>query len=562
MRTTLRSRRLPVIGSAVAATCLLAALTSGCGSTASGAPASSGSITLTLSASPAGPIAPNFNPFSETSQFNLLGATGMVYEPLLQFDTLTGAIHPWLASSYSWSSGGKTLTFAIRSGVKWSTGKPLTAADVAFTLNLLLKYPAINLNSAFFTSATASGDDVVVTFPEPGYTQLYNVASTYILPESIWSKVGNPATFANPHPVGSGPYLFQSSSPQDIVLVRNPHYWQPGQPKVAELKFLTYDSNTGANLALEQGQLDWASNFVPDIKSLYIDKDPQDNHYWFPAYRDYGLVMNLTQAPFNNVDVRQAISDALNRPAIVAAGEQNEQPPASSPTGLALPTEARYLAPQYQNLRYQQNIAQAKQLLAKAGFHPGSGGVMVGPGGKPLSFNLLGVSSFTDTTTDLQAIAQQLSAVGIQAKLQTVALSTWIEYLYTGNYQVSFGPLAESADPSPFPWYNSVLNSALSAPVGKLALGDQERFDDPAADALLAQYEAATTPAAQQQALDGLQSVMVNDVPVIPFAESVEWSEYSSSQVTGWPSAADPYASGELTGANAEYVVLHLRPVK
>ena len=78
----------------------------------------------------------------------------------------------------------------------------------------------------------------------------------------------------------------------------------------------------------------------------------------------------------------------------------------------------------------------------------------------------------------------------------------------------------------------------------------------------LAQYEAATTPVAQQQALDGLQSVMVNDVPVIPFAESVEWSEYSSSQVTGWPSAADPYASGELTGANAEYVVLHLRPVK
>jgi peptide/nickel transport system substrate-binding protein len=563
MRTTVRGRRIPVTATALAAACLLGALVGGCSSSASSPQAAGNSnVTLTLSASPAGPIAPNFNPFSQTSQFGLLGATGMVYEPLLQFDTLTGAIHPWLASAYAWSNGGKTLTFTIRSGVRWSSGQPLTASDVAFTLNLLHKYPAINLESAEFSSATASGNTVTVTFPGPGYTELYNVASTYIVPQSIWGKVGNPATYANPHPVGSGPYLFQSSSPQDIVLVRNPHYWQPGEPKVAKLNYVTFDSNTGANLALEQGQLDWASNFVPDIKTLYVDKNPADNHYWFPAYRDYGLMMNLTEAPFNNVDVRKAISDALDRPAIVAAGEQNEQPPAMSPTGLALPTESKYLAPQYAQLTYSQNLAQARQLLASAGFHKGPGGILVGSNGQPFSFTLLGVSSFTDTTTDLQVIAQELGAIGIQVKLQTEALSTWIEELYTGKYQVTFGPLSASTDPSPFPWYNTVLNSALSAPIGGLALGDQERWKDPATDALLAEYQTAATSAKQQQALDGLEAIMVNDVPVIPFAESVDWSETSTSQVTGWPSASDPYASPELAGPNAEYVVLHLQPAK
>ena len=76
-------------------------------------------VVLNVSASPAGPISQNFNPYSETAAFNFLGATSMIYETLLQFNSLKeGVVHPWLATSYAWSNGGTTLTF--QKGVLWS----------------------------------------------------------------------------------------------------------------------------------------------------------------------------------------------------------------------------------------------------------------------------------------------------------------------------------------------------------------------------------------------------------------------------------------------------------
>ena len=359
------------------------------------------------------------------------------------------------------------------------------------------------------------------------------------------------------HPDGQGRLIHQA---QPLGTLTN--YWQPGLPKVAGLNFDTFDSNTSANLALEQGQLDWASNFVPNIRSLYVAKDPKHNRFWFPALRSYGLVFNQTIAPFNNVNVRQAISDALDREEIVAAGEQNEQPPAVSPTGLALPTQAQYLAPQYKNLRYSQDVAKAKQLLGEAGYHM-SNGMMVNKNGQPLSFPIEVPGSFTDTSTDLQVISQQLKAVGIQASLDAVSLSTWAVDLYEGKFQVSFGTgggLASSYDPSPFPWYNESLNYALSAPIGSFASGDQQRWNDPASTALLAQYANAQTNAQRQKALNGLEGIEVTKTPIVPFAEAVAWSEYSTAKVTGWPSASNPYDIASPAGSSGEYVVLHLTP--
>ncbi len=560
-------RWLPVLALATTLAIVAAACSSSTSSSSSSASARSGAaqpVVLNVSASPAGPIQANFNPYSETAAFNLLGATTMVYEPLYQFNALKeGDVHPWLATSYTWSNQGQTLTFHIRDGVKWSDGTPFSAADVAFTLNLLKNNSALNLAGIQFATATASGSTVVVTFNGPGYTDFFGVANTLILPQHIWSAQSNPSAFANPKPVGTGPYVLKSSSIQQISLVKNPNYWQPGLPKVAGLNYVTFDSNTSANLALEQGQLDWAGNFVPNIKSLYVAKDPVHNHYWFPPLRAYGLVLNITMAPFADVRVRQAISYALDRNAIVAAGEQNEQPAAESPTGLALPTQAQYLAPQYMNLRYSQNITKAKTLLTQAGYHL-SNGVMVNNAGQALSFKMLVPGSFTDTTTDLQVISQQLKQVGIQASIDSVSIATWAVDLYTGKFEASFGSgggLISSFDPSPFPWYNQGLNYALSAPIGQFASGDQERWNDSQTNALLAQYANAQTDAARQKALYSLEGIQVTKSPTVPFAESVAWSEYSTKKVTGWPSAANPYSIATPAGAGAEYVVLHLTPV-
>ena len=86
-----------------------------------------------------------FNPFNPSDTDLSVGA---IYEPLMFVDTLDNAkVTPWLATSATWSNGNKVLTFTIRKGVKWTDGQPLTAADVAFTFNLLKKYPALDLNT-------------------------------------------------------------------------------------------------------------------------------------------------------------------------------------------------------------------------------------------------------------------------------------------------------------------------------------------------------------------------------------------------------------------------------
>lgn len=97
------------------------------------------------------------------------GAESMVYEPLLQYNLAKpNQTYPWLATSYAFSNGDKTLTFQLRHGVKWSDGKPFTSADVVFTFDMMKKYPTINtLGVSFSTVSAPNPYEVVFTFPSP-----------------------------------------------------------------------------------------------------------------------------------------------------------------------------------------------------------------------------------------------------------------------------------------------------------------------------------------------------------------------------------------------------------
>src|SRR5579859_7392738 len=177
---------------AVSAVALLAAGAAACSSTTSpSSPSKGASPTLVMESSPESTITQAFNPFVATQAAYGMGSDGLIYEPLIQFDIAAPPkYYPWLATAYQWSNGGKTITFAIRTGVKWNNGTPMTPADVAYTFNLMKANASINSGGLAISSVSTSGNNVTLTFATPQYTNLEEIAGVAIVPKAIWSKAG------------------------------------------------------------------------------------------------------------------------------------------------------------------------------------------------------------------------------------------------------------------------------------------------------------------------------------------------------------------------------------
>src|SRR5215472_12220045 len=184
--TGLRRHRSLVSLVAVAVVCGgVAACSSNSGG---GKPSTTAAATLVMESSPETAITKAFNPFVPTQAAYGMGATGLIYEPLIQFNLVAPPKnYPWLATSYAWSNGGKTLTFAIRQGVKWSDGQPFTPDDVVFTFNMMKANAAVNLTGVKYGGVSASGNNVVLTFATPQFANLQNIAGTAMVPKHIWA---------------------------------------------------------------------------------------------------------------------------------------------------------------------------------------------------------------------------------------------------------------------------------------------------------------------------------------------------------------------------------------
>jgi peptide/nickel transport system substrate-binding protein len=551
----------------IAAICAisLAGITA-CGSTSAPGSASGSSKatnTVTMESSPTGPLTRDFNPYISSTAGNVLGLTDMINEPLLQFDLMKpGIYYPWLATGYSWSNGGKTLTFRLRSGVKYTNGDPFNAADVVFVFDMLKKYPTMNQSGLPIASATApNATTAVITFTGSQYAAFYNIANTPMVPQAVWSKISNPSTYTDPTPIGTGPYVFDTYATGGVLLKKNPGYWQPGKPKVEYLDFPAYDSNTTANLALESGTLTWGGNFVSDINTAFLAKSP-NYHVWDAPLQTETIIPNLTTWPFNNLAVRQAVAVGIDRSVISADGEDGQQPPAVQPgslTLLTLPTDSSYLTPQTSGAAYtaSYNTADAKKILEAAGFKMGSNGYFA-LNGKTLAFTLMDPSAYTDFDDDNAIMASELKAAGMDVSVSAVSVDAWNADLADGNFSATshWG----TGGTSPYYDYNGYLNSALTAPIGKTAVGDYERFYSPAADADLAAFAGSNSASTQQAAIAALEKIVATQLPVIPIFYGVAWDEYNTTNFTGWPSASNQYAPGEPSGPFNEYTVLQLTP--
>src|SRR6267142_43297 len=151
----------------------------------------------------------SFNPFRSDAESRWPTWAG-IYEPLLISNRATGAFTPWLASAYSWSADNLTFRVTTRPGVRWSDGQPFTARDVAFTFDLMRRFPALDHDAVWlFLESVTARDAQTVEFKlkrpyTPGAVYLGEQA---IVPEHKWKDVAQPATFDDPSPVATGPFV-------------------------------------------------------------------------------------------------------------------------------------------------------------------------------------------------------------------------------------------------------------------------------------------------------------------------------------------------------------------
>lgn len=481
----------------------------------------------------------NFNPFNPDVQFLSFGP---LYEELVFVNELkSGAPTPWLASKFAWSNHAKTLTFTIRKGVKWSDGKPLTAADVYFTFQLLKKHKALDLQAVWsvLKSVTRKGSSqVVFKFKSAAAPYFYYVAGqTPIVPQHIWSKISNPVKYTDKTPIGSGPYTVSTCNAQRIIYAKNAHFWQPGKPKIDTVVYPAYTDNGPANLALATGQDQWGGQYIPNIKTAYTARS-KDNHYWFPPVANVSIFINLKDPILKNVAVRRAMAYAVNRSRVAAIGESGYEP-AGNQTGIVSPTFKSWLNKKLAK-KVTYDPAKAKSILEHAGFKL-SGGVFHTKSGKPLSFSMINISGYTDWIASASLVQADLKKIGIKVTTSNISGSTYDSETYNGHFQLAYDG-NEAGGPSPYYELRQELYSKNSAPIGKQASSNWERYSNPAVDRLINSYASTTSLARQHAIVNRLEAAMVRDIPIIPITEGVDFYQYNTKSITGWVTPHNAYA--------------------
>ena len=518
---------------------------------------SAGGTSVTISNEQGATWTCGYNPFNASL---IDWSFGPIYESLVFVDELkSGAATPWLASKYAWSNHNKTITFTIRPGVKWSDGKPLTAADVLYTFQLIKKYKALDLQAvwAVLKSVTRNGSKVTFKFKTAAVPYFYYVAGqTPIVPQHIWKSVKNPVTYKDSHPVGSGPFKFASCSPQVMKYVKNGHYWQHGLPKIDTVYYPAYTSNDPANQDLASGAAQWGSQFIPSIDRFYLSKS-KDNHYWFPPVSNVSVFINLKNPILKDVAIRRAMAYAIDRSRVSQIGEYGYEP-AANQTGIVTPTFKSWLNKGLAK-KFSYNPTKAKQILTKAGYKM-KGGVFQTKNGKSLSFTMINIGGYSDWVASAQIVQQELKAVGIKVTASNLSSTTFDADAYAGKFDLMYSG-NEAGGPAPYYELRQELYSKNSAPIGKTASSNWERYYNKKVDSLIEAYAATTSSAKQHSIVDQLQAAMVQDVPIIPITEGVDWYQYNTKSIAGWVTQKNPFAKpAAYEVPDWGVMLLHLRP--
>lgn len=537
---------------------VVAMLLTACGS--GGSPAANKTHKLVLAGISAPITSAGFNPYSANAVPDL---GGFVYEPLFFAGEETGTWTGLLGTSHSFSPDGTQVTVNLRTGVEWNDGQPFSADDVVFTFNAMKQYPASDLwgvDSLLKSVTETDKSTVVFTFDKPAYVSFDTVGgSVFIIPKHIFDGQGDisKVTVDPTKSVGTGPMLVDSWSADLMTMKKNPKFYNASSIKVDVIKLPVYKANTDFQEAMNSNQADWASYFEQGLQKSYVDPDSAHHHYWMAPVDEVGVFMDIRDnKTLQDVSVRKALSLAIDRTAWAQQGEDGLVP-ASTQTGLLKTAGNKpYQLPEYANLSTSTQAAQAKQVLQQDGYTLDSNGYFA-KNGQELSFHYITVAGWTDWNAASQADQQNLKAAGIKITIDSMQQADYMTLrTNAGKYDLMQSAVAGGAH-SAYDIYYGTLASASKPPAGR----NSSYWNDPQTDAFLSDLGSTNDATKMATDIEGLEKIMVNDVPWIPTIAGARWFEYSTMNFTGWPSESNPYATGATYQApDNEIVLQHLTP--
>ena len=481
----------------------------------------------------------NFNPYTTD---NLLH--GVMFEPLVIFNNMTGETEYRLAESINYSDDLKTITVKLRDGLKWSDGTPLTAQDVAFSFNLPKEAPAFDAKGIWsggnLLEVTAAGDtQVIFNLKEADSTFIWNLERYHIVPEKVWGKVENLTTFTNPNPIGSGPMAsVKFVKTQQMELCRNPHYYLEGRPYLDCVNYRAYNDNSQIQPALMKGEIDWGSNFIADVENTFVASNPDAHHFWYPANDAIHLYVNTKEKPFDDIRLRKALSMALDREAIVDIAAYG-YPTANFNVGGIGELYEKYID-QSVNKKYKEITSydpeKAMKLLDEAGYRDTNGDrYRETADGKNIEFDIQVVNGWTDWIQVVQMVTEYYDEIGIKANVKTVDWAVYDSSLKDSEYKMSIN--WSLVGTHPILAYQEYFHTGRIGKTWHAGHG----VHSPEIDALIDGFGKTNDAAAQQKMMTRLQEYTAENLPFIPLFSNATWFQYNDSRIVGWPTEKDPY---------------------
>jgi oligopeptide transport system substrate-binding protein len=479
-----------------------------------------------------------------------------ISEPLLRPAADMNSVSAAAAQSYDVSSSGTIYAFHLRRSAQYWDGTPVKAQDFVFAWQRLIDPRLASPSEAFFAAAVLNGDKVSVLDPQRDRARLdaavatlglkatddytFQVTLSHRDPAFVWLaampagapirqdivKTSGDKWATSPDTLlTNGPFKVTDMAANDHLTVNpNPHYWGP-HPTLTSIDFVIVNDGAAALAKYKNGEVDVIDVQPAQAAGVAADARLSRELLKTPSLSVFWLAFRITSAPLNNVKVRRAVAEAIDRAAFVTQVFQGQAMPAET----FIPQGMHGYSPGIGGSAQKFDIAEARSTLASSGVSA-----------KQLS----GVKFSYDRSSDFQKatatfVRTQLKAnLGVDITLQGLDTNTFNSRLSSGNFQIA-GPRGWTADyPDPADWYQVFLTTS-SRNVGLYQNQQYDNFVRVAG----ADLQADRRDQEYQQA----QQMLVGDAPVAFLAQTVNWNllrpyvkGITTTSVDEWPGALFP----------------------